>query len=46
MGIPQIAKKIGPMIFLLWLLLVNFYYYEQFRDMALAHLPRLARLWR
>lgn len=45
-GIPQIARKIGPTIFLLWLLLVNFYYYAQFRELAHSHLPWLAHLWR
>ena len=45
-GISQIARKIGPAIFLLWLLLINFYYYAQFREMALSRLPWLARLWR
>ncbi|MBZ5642545.1 MAG: hypothetical protein LAO19_07290 [Acidobacteriia bacterium] len=44
--IPQIARKIGPAIFLLWLLLINFFYYAQFRELALSRLPWLARLWR
>lgn len=46
MGILQIGKKIGPAIFLLWLLLVNFYYYAQFWELAVSHLPWLAHLWR
>ncbi|MBZ5659124.1 MAG: hypothetical protein LAO08_01850 [Acidobacteriia bacterium] len=46
MEIPQIARKIGPPIFLFWLLLINFYYYAQFREMALSRLPWLAHLWR
>jgi hypothetical protein len=44
-GIPKIARKIGPTIFLLWLLLINLYYYAQFREMALSRLPWLAHLW-
>jgi hypothetical protein len=44
--IPQIARKIGPTIFLLWLLLVNLYYYTQFRELAVSRLPWLAHLWR
>ena len=46
MEIPQIARKIGPTIFLLWLLLVNLYYYTQFRELAVSRLPWLAHLWR
>jgi hypothetical protein len=46
MGIQQIARKIGPTAFLLWLLLVNLYYYAQFRELAVSRLPWLAHLWR
>jgi hypothetical protein len=42
---PQIAEKIAPALFLLWLVLVNLYYYAQFREMALSRLPWLAPLW-
>jgi len=40
------VKKIGPMLFLLWLLLVNILYYAQFRELAVSRLPWLAHLWR
>ena len=43
---PQIARKIRSALFLLWLLLINFYYYAQFRELAASRLPWLARLWR
>ena len=46
MGATRILKKLGPALFLLWLLLVNIFYYAQFRELALSRLPWLARLWR
>jgi len=45
-GTPQLAGKIFPLLFLLWLLFVNLYYYAQFRNLAISRLPWLARLWR
>jgi hypothetical protein len=45
-GATRILKKLGPALFLLWLLLVNVFYYAQFRELALSRLPWLARLWR
>jgi len=49
-GNPYVApqqdfKKIGPTLFLVWLLLVNILYYAQFRDLAVARLPWLAHIW-
>jgi hypothetical protein len=45
-GALRIFKKLGPMLFLLWLLFVNILYYEQFRELVASRLPWLARLWR
>lgn len=39
-------KKLGSMLFLLWLLLVNVLYYAQFRELVVSRLPWLAHLWR
>jgi hypothetical protein len=39
-------QKLGAMLFLLWLLLVNALYYAQFRELAVSRLPWLAHLWR
>ena len=38
-------KKVGTAIFLLWLLLVNVFYYEQFRGLIVSRLPWLGKLW-
>jgi len=43
---PQMARKIGPILFLLWLLFINIYYYAQFRNLAISRLPWLAHVWR
>jgi hypothetical protein len=42
----QTFKKLGPMLFLLWLLLINILYYAQFRELAVSRFPWLAHLWR
>jgi hypothetical protein len=42
----RIFKRLSPMLFLLWLLLVNILYYAQFRELAVSRLPWLAHLWR
>ena len=39
------SKRVGTAIFLLWLLLVNVFYYEQFRELAVSHLRWLSNLW-
>ncbi|MGH9678636.1 MAG: hypothetical protein ACRD4Y_01670 [Candidatus Acidiferrales bacterium] len=46
MSMTRIAKKTGSVLFLLWLFLVNYYYYAQFRNLAISRLPWLAHLWR
>lgn len=38
-------KRVGTAIFLLWLLLVNVFYYEQFRGLIVSRLPWLGKLW-
>lgn len=42
----RIFKRLGPMLFLLWLFLVNILYYAQFMGLAVSRLPWLAHLWR
>jgi hypothetical protein len=42
----RIFKKLGPMLFLLWLLFVNILYYAQFGELAVSRFPWLAHLWR
>jgi hypothetical protein len=39
-------RKLGPMLFLLWLLFVNILYYAQFGELAVSRFPWLAHLWR
>jgi hypothetical protein len=39
------SKRMGTAIFLLWLLLVNVIYYEQFIELAVSHLRWLSKLW-
>jgi len=39
-------RKLGPMLFLLWLFFVNILYYAQFRELAVSRFPWLAHLWR
>lgn len=45
-GAMQTFKKLGPMLFLLWLVLINILYYAQFRELAVSRFPWLAHLWR
>jgi hypothetical protein len=40
-----LSKRMGTAIFLLWLLLVNVIYYEQFIELAVSHLRSLSKLW-
>jgi hypothetical protein len=39
------SKKLGAILFLLWLFFVNVFYYVQFRKLAVLRLPWLANLW-
>jgi hypothetical protein len=45
-GALQTFKKLGPVLFFLWLLLINVLYYTQFRNLAISRLPWLAHVWR
>jgi hypothetical protein len=46
MGAMRPVKEIGSILFLLWLLLINIFYYTQFRKLGISHLPWLPQLWR
>jgi hypothetical protein len=45
MGTMRTSKIFAPILFLLWLLLINVFYYAQFKELAITRLPWLARLW-
>ena len=45
MGAMRTSKKIASILFLLRLLLINVFYYAQFKELAITRLPWLARLW-
>lgn len=45
MGTMRTSRKFAPILFLLWLLLINVFYYAQFKELAITRLPWLARLW-
>jgi hypothetical protein len=45
-SIPQGNGRIWQMVFIAWLLLVNFFYYLQFHDLLLARFGAWIHRWR